>query len=202
MNQFRLYKTVSMFRGFCIHQCQRMCCCLAIHSCECEKLVTLYDKYTLSYNMKLKIHRMERKFLPDSKMLRPFHLYRFAWKLNQMAIHFFECLFFSRPFYYPTFNVFFFLISKRKWNQMKTDQLEQFRSNLPLSTVTIKASWCINAYVMATPVGNFTFIHQAFILRFVLASRTIDSSITNFTIWYAHSTATIELCSSVATLHW
>lgn len=67
MNQFRLYKIVSMFRGFCIHQCQRMWCCLAIHSCECEKLVTLYDKYTF-------IHLALYYYIHINKMWRHRHI--------------------------------------------------------------------------------------------------------------------------------
>lgn len=181
MNQFHLYKTVSMFREFCIHQCQRMWCSLAVHSCESDKMVTLCGEHKKKWFCGI---QDATQFLATTVFFF-FSFLHFAWKVEWV-----ECVW--------LLFVLNDLISRNREKNNTQMKSSTYNFNSPSSTVTIKASWCINAYVITASVCNFTFVHRTLVFWFILTRWTVYSSITYFTIWYAHSAAAIKFSRSVA----
>lgn len=92
--------------------------------------------------------------------------------------------------------------AESKSTKKETITTQSWIINLPFVAITIKSSWCIDAYVLATAVRNFTFINRASIFRFILAARTVNLCVAHFGIRYAHATSTVEFRFSVTFLHW
>lgn len=113
--------------------------------------------------------------------------------VESLQISSFFSLLCSRLFCFEQSSVCFnFFKTKHKYQWKKCN----FRHSPPFA-VTIKSSWCINTYVVTASVIEFTFVHRTLIFWLVLALRTVNSFITNFGIWYAHSATTIKLGGTV-----